>query len=421
MLNLGECIAEVVIMGRRHRSSSSSNSGSIGIFFIFLIISGAVAIFPYVLLFLGVLALLFLLVLLVRFFLGKSNQPRTLQHIHAPGNTDFAYRLQRARASDLRIVRYLSDDRSAAEIHNPESGNTYSVTFTSCTCADFKKRNAPVNFFFGLFKSPQKKLHLCKHIMFLMLTNEQYEPLCVEVCGKCNPEYRDISVPIYSDYYNGGPTGPGFCNLYRYSVSGYVHGVSNRTGNPTCQTKTIAVAATSAEEAMQLAKESGVMPPYSKAEMYYIYPLSDAQMGYFHIRGIPYPALINNDDFSALITRYKEQDFEIAPMGLFAIATDLRIVVSYFSSPSQLCAYIWNRLPEDRRPAFYCYAVYCKECRLPIGTAPLPYTHPAFTSFTPDDKYYDYVRHHNDIYNITKRPRIYSIAVEHLRACNIIF
>ena len=96
-------------------------------------------------------------------------------------------------------------------------------------------------------------------------------------------------------------------------------------------------------------------------------------------------------------------------------------MVSYFSSPSQLCAYIWNRLPEDRRPAFYCYAVYCKECCLPIGAAPLSYTHPAFTSFTPDDKYYDYVRRHDDVYNITKRPKIYGIAVEHLRACNLIF
>lgn len=334
-------------------------------------------------------------------------------------NTDFSYRLARARSGSMRIVRYLDDAETIAEIHNSESGNTYTVTLSSCTCADFNKRKTFIRSLIRFILGRSFKPAPCKHILFLMLSKEQYEPLCVEVCGD-RPVSSDDLVPIYSRIYNGGPTGPGFCNLYHYSVNGHVHGVSSRTGKPTCRKKTISVAATSACEAMQLAEEAGIMPPYSSVEIHSASPTVN-QLNYIHALHIPYPALINSDDIHALLTRYQEQDFDIAPDGLFAIATDLRIVVSYFSSPSQLCAYIWNRLPEDRRPAFYCYAVYCKECCLPIGSAPLSYTHPAFTSFAPDDKYYDYVRCHDDVYNITKRPKIYGIAVEHLRACNLIF
>lgn len=335
-------------------------------------------------------------------------------------NTDFSYRLARARSGNMRIVRYLDDAETVAEIHNAESRNTYTVTLSSCTCEDFTKRKtfgrSLIRFLFGRGFKPAP----CKHILFLMLSKEQYDPLCVEVCGDRYPVNSDDLVPIYNRIYSSGPTGPGFCNLYYYSVCGHIHGVSDRTGKPTCRKKTISVAATSAGEAMQLAEEAGVMPPYSSVKLHSAPPTVN-QLNYIHSLHIPYPALINRDDIHALLTRYQEQDFEIAPKGLFTIATDLRIVVSYFSSPSQLCAYIWNRLPEDRRPAFYCYAVYCKECCLPIGAAPLPYTHPAFTSFAPDDKYYDYVRRHDGVYNITKRPKIYGIAVEHLRACNLIF
>lgn len=335
-------------------------------------------------------------------------------------NTDFSYRLARARSGSMQLVRYLDDAETTAEIHNTESGNTYIATLSSCTCEDFMKRKSFGRSLFRFLLGRGFKPAPCKHIMFLMLKKEQYEPLCVEVCGDRSPVRSDYLVPVYDAIYSGGPTGPGFCNLYRYSVTGYVYSVSSRSGKQTSRKKKIVVAAASADEAERLAKEAGVMPPYLGVDLYSASPTIN-QLNYIHSLHIPYPALINSDDIHALLTRYQEQDFEVAPKGLFAIATDLRIVVSYFSSPSQLCSYIWNRLPEDHRPAFYCYAVYCKECCLPIGAAPLPYTHSAFTSFAPDDKYYDYVRRHDGVYNITKRPKIYGIAVTHLRACNLIF
>ncbi len=318
----------------------------------------------------------------------------------------------------MRIVRYLDDAETTAEIHNSESGNTYTVTLSSCTCEDFTKRKtfgrSLIRFLLGRGFKPAP----CKHILFLMLSKEQYEPLCVEVCGDRRPVNNDNLVPVYNRIYTGGPTGPGFCNLYRYSVSGYIRGVSDRTSKPTCRKKTISVAATSSSEAIQLAEEAGVMPPYSSVEIYSASPTLN-QLNYIHALHIPYPALINSDDIHALLTRYHEQDFEIASKGLFAIATDLRIVVSYFSSPSQLCAYIWSRLPEDRRPAFYCYAVYCKECGAALGCAPVSYTHPAFASFAPDEKCLDYIRRHDGVYKITKRPRAYAAAIEHIRTCGL--
>lgn len=226
-------------------------------------------------------------------------------------------------------------------------------------------------------------------------------------------------IPNYLDYYQGGPTGPGFCNLYPYKVSGRIFGTSEKTGKPTNRKKVLFVNASGVDDAQAAAQAVGVFPPYEYVQLIDQQP-SDEQFKYINGIRVPYPAFINSDDIRALLTRYQEEDDERTPPCLFRFATSLRVRVSYFDPPRTILSYIWYCSCDSFRPTLFCYVVYCRERGEVPGGSYHDYTHPSFSAFTLTARQQKYISQHGGLYNPNRSSAAYRSAVDHLRASGLL-
>lgn len=304
---------------------------------------------------------------------GKSNEHRFGY------DRDFEHRLLRARTEPLEVTEYRDDLRTAAKITNKETGRSYMVTGASCECEDFRKNRKP-----------------CKHMIFLTLQTGQY--LRYEISpSRCHPGTNSAGefVPRYWRYYAGQPAGIGYTNLSIYRVTGRSYGTSKKTGRQTNRKKTVTVNAASEEDAIAAAAELGAMPPYATVESVDVCP-SYEQYNYLHGAEIPIPYFLNAADVSALLTRYEDGDDSVCPEYLFDMATKARVLVSRFQAPASVVSCIWTDTPADRKPALYCYAVYCRESGHEFGNAPIQPDHPAFLGFRPEEKAEKYIREYQE-------------------------
>lgn len=317
---------------------------------------------------------------------------------------DFELRLRRARTDPLKIVQfYFKEDICiSADICNESNGNTYHVTPISCECMDWEKRHLP-----------------CKHMIYLALETGNFR-----VYEKPISSYKYTSevnadgkfIPLYWNYYSGIPSGIGYTNLYSYVVCGRVYGISEKTGRPTNRKKVAYVNAFSQVDAVQAAKEEGIMPPYEYVVFNDGCP-SDAQYAYLHGVGIPCPNFINGHDISALLDRYVDENRDICPEPLFQMATERRVMVSYFSPPQDVINSIWRGVSDSERISLFCYAVYCREKRFPFGCAPIPSSHPIFSFFSPTQKQLKYINSYlrSPLFSLSKNSNAYAAAVEYLK------
>lgn len=288
---------------------------------------------------------------------------------------EFEYRLIRARTEPMRIVEYLDTDHSLAIVINESNSHTYKVGEFSCECMDYEKRRKP-----------------CKHMIFLALQTNRFQHYELSSTDRVHSGENEDGefVPLYWNYYIGYPTGLGYTNLYRYQVEGRIYGTSPKTGKPTNKKKTIMVNAKDKEDALQAAEEAGIMPPYACVQFLDACP-SEAQYNYLHGAGIPIPYFINTADASALLTRYEDRDNEICPGYLFEMATKYRAEVSYFQSPASVKSCIWASQPREKKPAMFCYAVYCKKRGYDFGAAQTKYDDPIFAGFQPTEREKAYI------------------------------
>lgn len=288
---------------------------------------------------------------------------------------DFEFRLIRARTEPLKVLEYLDTDHSIAIVLNEKNSHTYKVGANSCECVDYARCRKP-----------------CKHMIFLALQTNQFQCYEVDPTTRFHTGENEDGefVPLYWNYYMGYPTGIGYTNLRRYRIEGRVYGTSPKTGKPTNQKKILVVNAKDKEDALQAAEEAGVMPPYASTECLEACP-SEAQYNYLHGAGIPIPYFINAADASALLTRYQDKDNEVCPEHLFEMATKCRVAVSYFQSPASVKSCIWADQPREKKPAMFCYAVYCKKQGCAFGAAPIQYDAPIFEGFQPTEKERAYI------------------------------
>lgn len=304
---------------------------------------------------------------------GKSNE-------HSSGyDRDFEHRLLRARTEPMEIAEYCDDLCTVAKITNKETGRSYITTEASCECEDFRKNGKP-----------------CKHMIFLALQTGRY--LQHEISPpRCHPGANSAGkfVPRYWRYYAGKPTGIGYTNLSIYWVTGRSYGTSEKTGKPTNRKRIVTVNAVSEEDAIAAAAELGVMSPYASVESVDDCP-SYAQYKYLHGVEVPIPYFLNAADASALLTRYEDEDDDICPEYLFDMATKARVRVSRFQAPASVVSCIWSATPTEKKPALYCYAVYCRVSGYEFGNAPAPPAHPVFLGFHPEEKAKKYIQEYQE-------------------------
>lgn len=324
-------------------------------------------------------------------------------HIPFASERDFENRLLRARTEPLVFLRrqFMGAQCISATIHNNQSGNTYQVTATSCECEDFKKRGLP-----------------CKHMIYFALKTDNFYQYEKPILGPPLTSDDEGLIPFYGKYYSGIPTGIGYLNLYPYRVIGRFYGTSAKTGRQTNRKREIIVNASSPEDAQAAAESQGVFSPYAEISIIDA-PPSCKQLAYLHGVGIPFPFFVTATDVSALLTRYQEQQDDVCPSGLFAIATDRRISVSYFDSPQSVIRQIWCRTTDSKLPALFCYLAYCRESEYEVGSAPLSWKDEVFQSFAPNQKkQLDYIESYLPNYPIrtmSKRSYAYEAAISHIR------
>lgn len=315
---------------------------------------------------------------------------------------DYEARLLRARTESFKIITMQGEAKSAADILSKASGNVYHVTMTSCECEDFKKGHTP-----------------CKHMIYFALHTGRYAQMerPIPRYGHSRTNREGKTVPIYWDYASQ-PTGVGYTNLYPYSVTGKLEGVSEKTGKPTSRKKTVTVNAISDTDAVAAAQELGLVPPF-KVEIMDIVP-SEGQYCYLHGAEIPYPYLANAADVGALLTRYEDENDHQCPRYLFNMATKYRVRVSHFQEPESVITCIWDGVPDERKPAMFCYAVYCQETGHPFGHAPIESDAPEFAGFVPTKKQLEYILHIPEFgwSKLNKRTATYQSAWHYLVARN---
>ena len=308
----------------------------------------------------------------------------------------------RARTESFKIITMQGEAKAAADILSKASGNVYHVTMTSCECEDFKKGHSP-----------------CKHMIYFALHTGRYAQMerPIPRYGYSRTNREGKTVPIYWDYASQ-PTGVGYTNLYPYSVTGKLEGVSEKTGKPTSRKKTVTVNAISDTDAVAAAQELGLVPPF-KVEIMDIVP-SEGQYGYLHGAEIPYPYLANAADVGALLTRYEDENDHLCPRYLFNMATKYRVRVSHFQEPESVITCIWDGVPDERKPAMFCYAVYCQETGHPFGHAPIESNAPEFAGFVPTKKQLEYILHIPEFgwSKLNKRTATYQSAWHYLVARN---
>ena len=171
--------------------------------------------------------------------------------------------------------------------------------------------------------------------------------------------------------------------------------MSEKTGKQTSRKKNLIVYAIDERDAIVAASDRKVMPPYASVERIDTGP-SYAQYNYLHGAGIPAPYFMSSADMSALLTRYEDEDNDQCPKYLFEMATKYRVMVSYFQSPASVKSCIWSEIPEEKKPAIYCYAVYCRERGHEFGNAPIRYDDVIFTYFRPTKQELAYIRAYNE-------------------------
>lgn len=293
--------------------------------------------------------------------------------VHRCEGREYEVRMLRARTESFKIITMYGETKTEADILSKTSGNVYHVTMTSCECEDFKKRRSP-----------------CKHMIYFALHTGRYAQMerPIPRYGYSSINREGELVPIYCDYASQ-PTGVGYTNMYPYSVTGKVEGVSEKTGKPTSRKKTVIVNAISDSDAVTAAQALGLVQPF-KVEIMDIVP-SEGQYRYLHGAGIPYPYLANAVDVGALLTRYEDGNYHQCPRYLFDMATKYRVCVSYFQEPESVIICIWESVPDERKPAMFCYAVYCQETGHPFGHAPIESDAPEFAEFVPTKRQLEYI------------------------------
>ena len=169
---------------------------------------------------------------------------------------------------------------------------------------------------------------------------------------------------------------------------------------------------------MTAAQAAGLVPPF-KVEIMDIVP-SEGQYGYLHGAEIPYPYLANAADVGALLTRYEDENDHQCPRYLFNMATKYRVRVSHFQEPESVITCIWDGVPDERKPAMFCYAVYCQETGHPFGHAPIESDAPEFAGFVPTKKQLEYILHIPEFgwSKLNKRTATYQSAWHYLVARN---
>lgn len=302
----------------------------------------------------------------------NPNQQIKVQKNRCEGR-DFEMRLLRARTEPFKIIAFQGNAKASADILSKNSGNVYRVSMTSCECEDFKKGHSP-----------------CKHMIYFALHTGRYAQMerPIPRYGYSRTNREEKPVPFYWEYATQ-PTGVGYTNLYPYNVTGRLEGVSQKTGKPTNRKKTVVVNACSDTDAVAAAQELGISPPY-RVEIIDLVP-SEGQYGYLHGAEIPYPYLANVTDVGALLTRYEDENDRECPYYLFKMATKYRVRVSYFQEPESVIACIWSETPDERKPAMFCYAVYCQEMGHPFGNAPRESDAAEFVGFVPTKKQLEYI------------------------------
>lgn len=303
----------------------------------------------------------------------SKSSPQIKEKERCREDRDFERRLLRARTEPFEIIAFQGDAKESADILSKNSRKVYRVSIDNCECEDFKERHLP-----------------CKHIIYFALQTGRYAQIKKPVPRS---EYSRTSregkwVPFYWDY-TTQPTGLGYTNLYPYSVTGRLKGISQKTGRPTNRKKEVMVNACSETDAVAAAQEMGISPPY-QVEFVDLIP-SEGQYGYLNGARIPYPYLVNSADVSALLTRYEDENDRECPNYLFKMATKYRVRVSYFQEPESVISCIWSKTPDERKPALFCYAVYCSETKFPFGNAPRVSDAVEFAGFTPSKKQLEYI------------------------------
>ena len=346
-----------------------------------------------------------ILSLLSSLFRGKTvNHQAISSNMHIPSSRSFEYRLRRAREEKFELLNEHEDGDAVTKIRNLENGHEYTVSLTKCGCDDYKATGKP-----------------CKHILFLAIQEGkigQFERQTPESWAKVNSEGEFI--PRYWTYYKGKPTGLGYSNLYPYSVVGRRYGISEKTGKKTNRKATVKVNAFDRDDAIAQAKKKGVEEPFAEVKFLDYFP-SEAQYNYLHGVEIAVPNIMNQFDVSALLTRYEKNDNELCPGYLFDFATELRIAVSYFASPSQVISHIIYDIPYDLHPGIYCYCVYCRERWKSFGEQWKLYTEGKFDGFEPDEKSRKYIERlgPEELVKANKNAKAYKEAVDYIRESHL--
>lgn len=289
---------------------------------------------------------------------------------------EFERRLYRARTEPFKIVALYGDGKTEADILSEGSGNVYRVSMVACECEDFKKGHSP-----------------CKHMIYFALHTGRHTQMekPIPSYGYTNKNREGKRIPLYWEYAIK-PTGVGYTNLYPYKVCGRVLGMNEKTGRQTNRKKTVIVDATSESDAVTAAQALGCMPPYASVEIMDMVP-SEAQYSYLHGAEIPFPNLVNSADVGALLTRYEDGNANECPGYLFDMATKYRVRVSLFQEPESVITCIWESVPEEKKAAIFCYAVYCAEMGYPFGNAPIKSDASEFSGFEPTKKQLAYILH----------------------------
>ena len=95
-------------------------------------------------------------------------------------------------------------------------------------------------------------------------------------------------------------------------------------------------------------------------------------------------------------------------------------MIIHFQEPESVITCIWDGVPDERKPAMFCYAVYCQETGHPFGHAPIESDAPEFAGFVPTKKQLEYILHIPEFgwSKLNKRTATYQSAWHYLVARN---
>ena len=90
-------------------------------------------------------------------------------------------------------------------------------------------------------------------------------------------------------------------------------------------------------------------------------PPSERQIQYATSVGICVPHGCSSSDVSAMLSRYETDDYELPSLKLVEYAQQIGVNVSPYIGKVSIIGWIFNKLNETEKCAFYAYAVYCSK------------------------------------------------------------